>query len=70
MKVVSCHIPLKKSGFGKRISKANEPAIWLAKVEVKEVMKNAKRSLELLLELKFLEAKDCSGEIRTMKPNI
>lgn len=53
-----------------RTSDVKEPAIWPAKVDVREVMKKAERSLELLWELRLFAATDCIGEIRTRKPAI
>jgi len=44
------------------------PAIWPAKVDVKEVTKNARSSLVALLDLKLLDAADCSGEMRITSP--
>lgn len=44
------------------------PAIWPAKVDVRDVMKNAKSSLVALLDLKLLDAADCSGETRMSNP--
>ena len=49
---------------------AKEPAIWPAKVDVREVTKKPKRSLELLLELRFFRAMSCSGEMRIRRPII
>lgn len=52
------------------VSKIMLPAIWLAKVDVREVTKNAKRSLVTLGDLKLLDAADCNGEMRIRNPTI
>jgi hypothetical protein len=52
-----------------RISNTKEPAIWPAKVDVKEVVKNASDSLMLVLGFHmFLTANDCKGEAKTRSP--
>jgi hypothetical protein len=51
-----------------RVSKIILPAIWLANVDVREVTKNAKRSLVTLGDLKLLDAADCNGEMRIRNP--
>jgi hypothetical protein len=38
-KVMSCQVPFQTSGPAVRASRVNEPAIWPASVEVREVMK-------------------------------
>jgi len=51
-------------------SKTREPAIWPAKVDVKEVIKKAKKNLESLFMLKAFVALACKGEDRIIKPNV
>ena len=54
----------------KTTSKTRDPAIWLANVDVKKVMKKADKDFGLLSELRFLVAVDCKGERRIRKPTI
>lgn len=64
--------PLKSAmKMGQEISsKVREPAICPAKVEVKDVTKTAKVSMEPFAVLRFFRAVDCSGEARIRKPTI
>ena len=52
------------------VSKIMLPAIWPARVDVREVTKNAKRSLGAFENLKLLDAVACNGEMMTRKPTI
>lgn len=50
------------------VSKMMLPAIWPARVETRQVTKNAKSSLVALADLKLLDAVDCNGEMRMKSP--
>jgi len=52
-----------------KITYAKEPEIWPAKVDVKDIMKKASRSLEFLSDLRLLSARDCKGVTRIKSPS-
>jgi hypothetical protein len=51
-----------------KITYAKEPEIWPAKVDVKDVVKKASRSLGFLSDLRPLPARDCRGVTRIRSP--
>jgi hypothetical protein len=51
-----------------KITYAKEPEIWPAKVDVKDIMKKASRSLGFLSDLRLLPARDCKGVTRIKRP--